>query len=109
MSSSYAKLKAVGLSKIAIKCYASLSQDGSANAYMLAERLKLSRTGIYRVLKDLEQKGFVVGIKTDQQPTYFYATPVEKALELQADYSKRLLHNLIVEQKASLDRLHQAR
>ena len=104
----YKKLRSIGLSKIAISCYESLFQDGATNVVQLAKRLRRPRTGLYRVLKQLENKGFVTGLKTETQPVYYYAEPLDEALQRYADYQRRLVSKLINEQAAALARRRQA-
>lgn len=98
----YLVLKRLGLSKAAVTCYESLYEDGAASATQLAGRLALPRTGLYRVLRDLEAKGFVRSIKSTGQPVYFHAEHLETALKNLSAYQNRLALELINEQKESL-------
>lgn len=95
----YTVLRSLGFSKTAVACYQSLDQDGATGATELAERLSKPRTGLYRILKHLEQQDFVISVKTDEQPAYFYARPLDKALQLHADYQRRQLAPLIEMQR----------
>jgi sugar-specific transcriptional regulator TrmB len=98
----YLGLARLGLSKTAIKCYESLFSHGGASVPQLAERLKLSRTGLYRVLKHLETTGLVTSLKTASQPCYYFAEPIDKALGVYAGYWRGQLGQLISEQKEVL-------
>ncbi len=88
MNSDYEILRKIDLSKTAVACYESLFKDGGASVPQLAERLRKPRTGLYRVLKQLETKGFVNSLKTEAQPVYFSAVPISKALHNYAEYQK---------------------
>lgn len=94
----YLLLRELRFSKTAIACYESLCEEGPTIVGILAKRLNKQRTGLYRELKQLEQKGFVISLKTDLGPTYFYNVPIEEALERLADYQYQILRPLINKQ-----------
>lgn len=94
----YKLLRALGLSQEAIVCYENLFEDGAATATQLAERLSLSRTGLYRILWRMEKLGFVTSLKIHLQPTYFDAELLDRALVRYADYQRRAVSELIEEQ-----------
>lgn len=96
--SEYQVLAQIGLSKKAIECYETIFNNGGLNAPRLAEKLGLPRTGLYRILKQLETKGFVVSLKVPPHPAYFFAEPLNKALEAYALYQKWLLRELVEQQ-----------
>ncbi len=96
--SNYKVLKQLGLSKTAVACYESLFNNGGTDIVHLAERLCLPKTGLYRILKQLELKGFVASLKTEAQPTYFFAERLDKALRDYARYQRQLVSDLIDEQ-----------
>lgn len=102
--SHYAVLRELGLSKTAVACYESLFEDGAATVAQLAKRLLQSRTGLYRVLRQMEQQGFVTSFKTSSQPTYFDVELVNKALKRYADYQHHIVAELITEQADILAR-----
>ncbi len=95
---SYNALRGIGLSQTALACYESLFQDGGSNATDLAKRLSKPRSSLYRVLRDLESKGFVVSSKVAFYPLYFRAEPLDKALRNYSDYQWRLVDKLFDEQ-----------
>lgn len=97
----YQLLRELRLSNVAISCYESLCEEGPTTVGKLAERLKKQPACLYRELKQLEQKGFVVSLKTTQTPTYFYHVPAEEALERLADYQYQMLRPLIDKQASS--------
>ena len=94
----YMTLRALGLSKTAVICYQSLFEVGAATATQLAKRLSQSRTGLYRVLNEMERQGFVSSLKTHSQPTYFNAVSLDKALDQHAKYQRRVVSKLIKQQ-----------
>jgi sugar-specific transcriptional regulator TrmB len=101
---SYKSLKSLGFSPVAISCYESLFEHGGTNVPDLAKRLKHPRTGLYRILKQLEAKGFLTKLKTDLQPTYYFAIDIEEALSNYDDYQRHVLHKLISHQRQELRR-----
>lgn len=94
----YGALRELGLSKSAVICYESLFEDGAATATQLAERLTQSRTGLYRVLRQLEKQGFMTSLKTYRQPTYFDAELLARALARYAEYQRFIAAELITKQ-----------
>ena len=98
----YKVLRNFGFSGTAILCYETLFKRGGASVPQLARRLGKPRTGLYRVLRQLEDKGFVSVVKTGTQPTYFYAEPIEAALSKYTDYQWRIAERLMDEQAAAL-------
>jgi sugar-specific transcriptional regulator TrmB len=95
----YSVLRKIGLSKTAAECYAALAQHGGANAEQLATRLDVKRTGLYRVLNRLEKQGFIVSVKSELQPKYYYAEPLDVALEKYFKYQIRLVRRLLPERR----------
>jgi sugar-specific transcriptional regulator TrmB len=53
-------LKELGLEKLEIIAYTELSSTGASTAAGLAKMLKIPRSSIYQLLKNLIAKGFVV-------------------------------------------------
>ncbi len=102
--SSYKVLRDFGFSQTALACYEDLFEHGGASAGQLAERSGKPRASLYRALRQLEAKGFVTAVKTEGQPSYFYATPVETALRRYIDYQWRAAGKLIDEQADTLAR-----
>lgn len=100
----YSRLGELHFSKLAIACYQSLCEDGAASATQLADRLNKPRTGLYRQLRQLERKGFVVALKTEAEPTYFYRVTVEEALDRLMDYQLQILKPLIKAQSDQINR-----
>lgn len=100
--SDYSVLMKLGLSKTAVACYEELFNQGGTHVLQLAEHLELPRTGLYRVLRELELKGFLTSLRTVSQPTYFFARPLDKALENYTRYQREKVKNLINKQKEIL-------
>jgi len=94
----YHLLQELHLSKGTIACYRSLDEHGSTNVSTLAKRLGKQPAALYRALHQLERKGLVAALKTDEGPTYFYAVPVNEALERLADFQRQTLKPLIISQ-----------
>lgn len=99
----YKVLRNFGFSGTAILCYETLFKRGGASVPQLARRLGKPRTGLYRVLRQLEDKGFVSAVKTEAQPAYFYAEAVEAALRKYTDYQWRIAEGLMGEQASALE------
>ncbi len=95
---SYSILTNFDINRTAIECYESLFKNGGSNVSQLAERIQRPRTGLYRVLNQLETKGFVKSLKTTSQPTYFFAEPIQKAILNYANYQRHELQDLINDQ-----------
>jgi predicted transcriptional regulator len=91
-------MKELGFSQLAITCYQELFEYGGASVEQLARKLDRSGVSFYRVLKQLHSKGFVGVVKSETQPLYFYAVPLEKALRLYALYLRHIFHELIEKQ-----------
>jgi len=72
-----------------------LTLDGPTYVTDLAKRLNLPRTGLYRMLRNLEEQGFVHSVKSTAQPTYFYAERLPQALENLAKYQREVVAALI--------------
>jgi predicted transcriptional regulator len=53
-------LKGIGLSNLEISTYTRLSLDGASTASKLAKLIRIPRSSIYQVLKNLIAKGFVI-------------------------------------------------
>jgi sugar-specific transcriptional regulator TrmB len=100
--SDYQVLAQIGLSQKAIKCYEALFNNGGCNAPQLAKELNQPRTSLYRILKQLEAKGFVTSLKTEAQPIYFFAQPLDKAMRKYASYQEQLMRELINQQNEIL-------
>ena len=91
----YSSLREIGLSKTAVRCYQSLANDGPAKVSVLAKRLQLPRTGLYRVLEKLYDQGFVFRFKVEGASTSYSAEPLYKAIEKYFKYQKRLMTPLL--------------
>ncbi len=87
----------LGLSKMAVACYRDLDKNGATTVTELAKRLGKPRTGLYRVLKKLEQQGFLMSLKTTEQPTYFDTRPLDETLKLYLAYQNDLVKTLLEE------------
>jgi sugar-specific transcriptional regulator TrmB len=99
----YGVLRNIGLSKTATACYEDLFQLGHGiSATELAKRLHKRRSGLYRVLHELEAKGFVTSSKIAFYPFYFSAVPLDQALRNYSDYQWRLVDGLFEEQRKIL-------
>ena len=102
IKSPYIALRKLGLSKLAIGCYANLFEEGAASIPRLAVRLETSQSSLYRVLKDLEAKGFLTSVNSSDYLRCFYAEPINKALRAYADYQHRAVHDLVKRHKEIL-------
>jgi len=71
-----------------------LVESGSATATELSDRLKLPRTGLYRILNKLVKQGFVVGPAFNFRPKLYHARPLDQALEYFAKYQKQQVKTL---------------
>ncbi len=97
----YLVLTAIGLTKAQAQCYGLLAPGYGLSAAALAQRLGVSSTNLYRLLKDLKQKGFVTEIGI-VPPTKYRAVPLTRALVTYADYQRQQVKGLIVLQEQNL-------
>jgi sugar-specific transcriptional regulator TrmB len=102
LASDYSVLTKLGLSKTAIACYENLFNLGGASVLRLATILEIQRTSLYRVLRQLELKGFLNSVQAASQPTYFFAYRLDTALGNYASYQRREVKALIDQQKEVL-------
>jgi sugar-specific transcriptional regulator TrmB len=91
----YSLLRELGLSKTAVSCYQSLANNGPGKVSELADRLKLPRTGLYRVLDALHEQGFVDKTKLDGISTRYRAIPINLAAERYFKYQRRVIRPLL--------------
>ncbi len=94
MKNDFSTLSKLGLSRLGIACYASLLEDGNATARVLAKRLGKSDKSLYRMLRELEEKGFVTTFKGEQQPLYFYAIKLDIAVQKLSLYQQHVVVEL---------------
>lgn len=83
------ELVALGLTKAEAASYQLLVIEGSATAYQLAKRLGFLPNAIYRLMRGLVKKKFVVEL--DTKPATFQPIPPSVALEA---FSKHKVQNL---------------
>lgn len=100
----YSALRQLGLSKQAIACYESLFNEGGTTGLDLARRLGLSRTYVYRLLRELEKIGFTDSFKDAGGIAYFHAVPLNLVLMRLAEYQRRLVRPVLEEQWQILER-----
>ena len=68
----------IGLSRDEAACYITLISHGSQTAALVAENLHIFPNAVYRMMKKLEGKGFVVPL--DSYPATFQALPPSVAI-----------------------------
>lgn len=68
----------LGLSPDESACYIALTSHGSLSAVQLAKKLHVFPNAVYRIMKKLEEKGFVVAL--DSYPVTFQAVPPSVAI-----------------------------
>lgn len=76
ISQNFVKL---GLSEKETDCYFSLIQEGSLTAAELGKKIDVSPNAVYRLIKNLKEKGFVVEL--GGHPRKFQARPPEVAFD----------------------------
>lgn len=91
----YSRLRKIGLSKHAVICYQSLANDGPVKVTGLSGRLQLPRTGLYRILDELLEQGFIRKAKNDGLSAVYVAQPINKAVDNYFKYQKRLVMPLL--------------
>ena len=92
-------LQKVGLSQLDAEVYLNLDQCGPAIAPKLAERVNAAPSSIYRSTKKLQRYGF---IKIDEFSFgwQFYAVSLDLALAKFAEYQRKQVVDIIIEQRA---------
>jgi sugar-specific transcriptional regulator TrmB len=70
----------LGLTLVQAKTYLAIARSGVLNINALSEASKVPRTDLYRVLKDLENRGFVERVIAN--PTQFKAIPIGECLDV---------------------------
>ena len=93
--SQYILLKEIGISKDSILCYETLLVQGQLTAKELGLISRRHPTDLYRILNNLESKGFVTSLKTNPHPIYFQAVPLETAIEKYFEYQLDLIREII--------------
>ena len=82
----------LGLSKNEVRIYLFLARNGSQKAQKIAESLGVPRTEAYKILRELEGKGFILRIL--QRPMKFTIVPFEKIVEEDIEERKQKIHKL---------------
>ena len=98
----YGLLHDLGLSPLAIRCYACLFTEGSAAVRDLARCVQKPRNSIYPILIRLEQWGFIIKFASDLGPTYYSARPLSQALALYHARQRQTFSDLIRQQEIAL-------
>ncbi len=80
MEDEYLQLRTFGLSKLAIACYKSLSENGYTHIGPLAKRLGKTPNGLHRVLATLTQKGFIKVYIYETGWRYYVAEPLYQVI-----------------------------
>ena len=94
------QLRLLGMSTLCAECYCYLQENGSTTVNELAANLHRQRTNVYPALNWLEERGFVVSIKTTLGPTYYSAVYIEDALHALGEYQRQLVIGIIRDQRA---------
>ena len=94
------QLRLLGMSTLCAECYCYLQENGSTTVNELAAKLHRQRTNVYPALNWLEQRGFVMGVKTNLGPTYYSAVYIEDALHAFGQYQRRQVISIIRQQRA---------
>jgi sugar-specific transcriptional regulator TrmB len=95
-------LTTIGLTKTQACCYGILSQGRGQSAPELAKQVGVNRNTLYRMLQNLQEKGFIekwhiIG------PAKYRGVPLTHALVAYADYQRRQVKELIVLQQSRCD------
>ncbi len=98
----YSALRRLGLSPLAIACYASLYTDKSSTVTALAARIEHQRKTLYPILEGLEKCGFIFKLKANTGPTYYLARPLSQALDAYHRYQQSVIVDLVRQQHSSL-------
>ncbi len=80
MEENITTLRDLGLTIVQAKAYLVIARAGVLNIAETSNLSKVPRTDLYRVLKELEEKGIVERIIAN--PTQFKAIPIDKCLDL---------------------------
>jgi sugar-specific transcriptional regulator TrmB len=89
------------LSKNEVKIYLFLARNGSQKAQKIAESLGVPRTEAYKILRELEGKGFISRIL--ERPMKFMIVPFEKIVEEDIEERKQKIHKLEKKKEELLD------
>lgn len=92
MKASLNELKNLGLSPVAIQTYNQLLDKGAMTVSKLARSLDTLPQSLYRIIVELEEKGFITEI--GDYPQQFQARPLANALDHYLEYQKRLVESL---------------
>jgi HTH-type transcriptional regulator, sugar sensing transcriptional regulator len=98
----YEVLREIGLTKVDVRCYTSLREQGPATAQGLSRRLKLPATNLYAALNRLTERGFLIKFKLTTQPVLFTARPPNQAIREYYMYQRRIVFQLCTELGLSL-------
>jgi sugar-specific transcriptional regulator TrmB len=93
-------LETIGLTKIQARCYGLLNAVSGLSAGELAKRLEVNRPNMYPILKDLQEKGFIISFQITRPTTYRFV-PLTQALVVYAEYQRRQVRDLIALQQAA--------
>ena len=98
----YSPLCHLGISQQAIGCYADLCEYGSSVVASIANRQQKHRTGLYRLLHQLETSGFVGSFKSYIGATYYVAVPLDQAIATFHANQRLQVNDLIRQQQQSI-------
>ena len=90
----------LGLSRDESACYIALSSSGSLPAQKIADKIHIFPNAVYRVMKKLEQKGFVVTLET--YPVSFQSVPPAIAIGSMVQDKEKTLESLKIASIQSL-------
>ncbi len=85
-------LVTLGLSRDEARCYALLISKGSLKAGELASQMDIYPNAVYRIMKRLEKKGFIVSL--DTHPVTFQAITPRIAISAYIDMKEKTLEEM---------------
>lgn len=95
-----ARLVSIGLSRDEAECYKALIKEGSLSTSQLAEMIKVLPNAVYRLMKRLQEKGFVIPLNT--YPATFQAVPPTVAVDSYIEQRQKKLDDLRIKSIAFL-------
>ena len=97
VANDFMSLTKIGLTKTQARCYSLLNSHNGLSTRTMATQLGVSRTTLYLLLKDLQQKGFVTSHQIIGPVTY-QLIPLPQALVNYAAYQRAQVQDLLVKQ-----------
>lgn len=95
----YQALAKIGLTKMAVDCYAVLVRQTGSTTQELSRKLSKPYRSIQRCLNDLQAKGFIRKIYTGYRPSKYNARLLHEAMTEYSLWQKQQIGQLINAQK----------